>query len=97
MRIPDDLLEQWWTLVAEQPAPAVEPLEAKLALARFIVARSWGEEAARAAEEHFTRVVRRGEAPDEVPEVALDGGDPCTCRRCSRTPASPARRARRGG
>ena len=32
--------------------------EAKLELARFIVARSHGEDAARAAEEHFTRVVR---------------------------------------
>ena len=41
-----------------------------------IVARSHGEEAAREAEEHFTRVVRRGEAPDEVAEVELPAGDP---------------------
>jgi tyrosyl-tRNA synthetase len=76
MRIPDSQLEEWWTLVAEQPVPAGDPLEAKLALARFIVARSHGGEAARAAEEHFTRVVRRGEAPEEVPEHALPAGDP---------------------
>jgi len=76
MRIPDSQLEEWWTLVAEQPVPAGDPLEAKLALARFIVARSHGEEAARAAEEHFTRVVRRGEAPEEVPEHSLPAGDP---------------------
>jgi tyrosyl-tRNA synthetase len=76
MRIPDSLLEQWWTLVAERPVPDTDPLEAKLELARFIVARAWGEEAARAAEEHFTRVVRRHEAPAEVPEVALPAGDP---------------------
>ncbi|HET8892821.1 MAG TPA: tyrosine--tRNA ligase [Gaiellaceae bacterium] len=69
MRIPDDMLEQWWTLVAEQPVPAGDPLQAKLALARWIVARSHGEEAAARAEEHFTRVVREGKAPDEVPEV----------------------------
>jgi tyrosyl-tRNA synthetase len=76
MRIPDDLLEQWWALVAQQPVPEGEPMEAKLALARFIVARSHGEEAARAAEEHFTRVVREGKAPEEVPEAPLPPDDP---------------------
>jgi tyrosyl-tRNA synthetase len=76
MRIPDALLEEWWRLVAEQPLPEGDPLEAKLALARWIVARSHGEEAARRAEEHFTRVVREGQAPDEVPEVELPPDDP---------------------
>jgi len=76
MRIPDAQLEEWWTLVAEQPVPKGDPLEAKLALARFIVGRSHGEEAAREAEEHFTRVVRRGEAPEEIPEHRLPAGDP---------------------
>ena len=76
MRIPDSQLAEWWALVAEQPVPDGEPLEAKLALARFIVARSHGEAAAREAEAHFTRVVRRGEAPEEVPEHPLPGGDP---------------------
>jgi len=76
MRISDDQLADWYALVMEQPAPAGDPLEAKLELARFIVRRSWGEEAARGAEEHFTRVVRRHEAPEEVPEVALPDGDP---------------------
>ena len=76
MRIPDSLLEQWWTLIAERPVPTSDPLEAKLELARFIVTRSWGEEAAKAAEDHFTRVVRQGGAPEEVPEVPLPEGDP---------------------
>jgi tyrosyl-tRNA synthetase len=76
MRIPDDQLEEWYRLVMEQPVPAGEPLAAKLALARFIVARSHGEEAAREAEAHFTRVVREGKAPEEVPELALPDGDP---------------------
>jgi tyrosyl-tRNA synthetase len=76
MRISDDQLPEWYQLIAERPVPAGDPLEAKLALARFIVARSHGEEAAQAAEEHFTRVVRRGEAPEDVPELALDGDDP---------------------
>src|SRR5579884_322246 len=76
MRIPDSQLEEWWTLVAEQPPPAGDPMEAKLALARLVVARSHGEAAARAAEEHFTRVVREGQVPDEVPEHPLPAGDP---------------------
>jgi tyrosyl-tRNA synthetase len=76
MRIPDSLLEQWYGLVVQEPLPEGEPLEAKLALARWIVTRSHGEEAARAAEEHFTRVVREGRAPEEVPEHTLPAGDP---------------------
>jgi tyrosyl-tRNA synthetase len=76
MRVPDELLPEWYRLVWEREAPAGDPLEAKLALARFIVARSWGEEAARAAEDHFTRVVREKQAPEEVPEEPLPEGDP---------------------
>src|SRR5262249_57989460 len=64
MRISDDLLEQWYRLVLERElAEDTDPLEAKLALARWIVSRSHGDEAAEAAEEHFTRVVREGRAP----------------------------------
>jgi tyrosyl-tRNA synthetase len=76
MRIPDSQLEEWYRLVAERPVPAGDPMEAKLELARFIVARSHGEEGARRAEEHFTRVVREGKAPEEMPEVPLPEGDP---------------------
>ncbi|HVS85018.1 MAG TPA: tyrosine--tRNA ligase [Gaiellaceae bacterium] len=76
MRIPDAQLAEWWTLLAERPVPAGDPMQAKLELARFVVARSHGEEAARAAEEHFTRVVRQGEAPEEMPDVDLPDGDP---------------------
>jgi tyrosyl-tRNA synthetase len=76
MRIPDSLLGQWWQLVAERPVPAGDPMEAKLELARFIVARSHGDAAAAEAEAHFTRVVREGRAPDDLPEAALPAGDP---------------------
>src|SRR2546428_842604 len=51
-------------------------IDAKLELARFIVRRSHGEEAARRAEEHFTRVVREGQAPEDVPEIPLPPDDP---------------------
>jgi len=76
MRISDDQLPQWYQLVMEQPAPQGDPLEAKLELARFIVRRSHGEEAAEQAEAHFTRVVREGQAPEDVPEAELPDGDP---------------------
>ena len=76
MSIPDAALEQWWTmLVAEADHPA-EPMEWKLELARRIAARWHGADGARAGEEHFTRVVRRHEAPEEVPDVTLPEGDP---------------------
>ena len=51
-------------------------MQAKLALAGAIVARSHGEAAAAAAAGHFTRVVREGQAPDDVPEAALPPDDP---------------------
>jgi len=76
MRIPDSMLRDWWRLVAEQPMPEGDPLSAKLELAHLIVARSHGEEAARAAEAYFTRVVREGQAPEDVDEVRLEGPDP---------------------
>src|SRR5881392_2476434 len=37
MRIPDSMLADWWRLVAEQPVSEVEPMQAKLELARRIV------------------------------------------------------------
>ncbi|HSS74983.1 MAG TPA: tyrosine--tRNA ligase [Gaiellaceae bacterium] len=76
MRLPDSMIEEWYRLVVQRPVPEGDPMEAKLELARFIVTRSHGEEAARQAEEHFTRVVREGKAPEEIPEVALPDGDP---------------------
>jgi tyrosyl-tRNA synthetase len=76
MRLPDEMLPDYFRLVAEREVPAGDPLEAKLELARFIVGRAHGEDAARAAEAHFTRVVREGQAPEEVPELALPEGDP---------------------
>jgi tyrosyl-tRNA synthetase len=76
MRFPDEMLPELYQLIMEQEAPTGDPMAAKLAFARWIVARSHGEEAAKAAEEHFARVVQRGEAPEEVPERPLPAGDP---------------------
>ena len=77
MRIPDDLLDEWYRLVWERDLDsAADPMEAKLALARFIVERSHGAEAAAQAEEHFTRVVREHQAPQDIPEAHLPDADP---------------------
>jgi tyrosyl-tRNA synthetase len=76
MSIPDAALDQWWRLCLDASPPGGEPMEAKLALARGIVERYHGTEAAESAEAHFTRVVREGQAPDEVEEAELPEGDP---------------------
>jgi tyrosyl-tRNA synthetase len=78
MRISDEQLPEYYRLVMEsdEDPRKLEPMEAKLALAGFIVERSHGEEAARRAEAHFTRVVREGQAPEEVPEADVPADDP---------------------
>jgi tyrosyl-tRNA synthetase len=76
MSIPDSALDQWWRLALDQAAPDGDPMESKLELARGIVERYHGAEAAAKAEQHFTRVVREHQAPEDVPELALPDGDP---------------------
>src|SRR5436305_7590543 len=73
--IPDTALEQWWEMLAGDGHPE-DAMEWKLELARRVTARWHGEAGAAAGEAHFTRVVRRHEAPDEVPDVPLPDGDP---------------------
>jgi tyrosyl-tRNA synthetase len=78
MRISDEQLPEYYRLVMEsdEDPRRLDPLEAKLALARFVVARSHGEEAAKRAEAHFTRVVREGQAPEQVREADVPEDDP---------------------
>jgi tyrosyl-tRNA synthetase len=78
MRISDEMLPEYYRLVMESDVDprTLDPFEAKLELARFIVRRSHGEDGVRRGEEYFTRVVREGRAPDEseIPVASLDGG-----------------------
>ena len=76
MSIPDSVLDQWWRLCLDSDPPELEPMQSKLALARGIVELYSGPESARRAVEHFTRVVREGQAPEDVLEAALPPGDP---------------------
>ena len=76
MSIPDAALPQWWEMLIGDPLPAGSAMESKLELARGIVGRWHGADAAGEAEAHFTRVVREGRAPDDLPEAPVPHGDP---------------------
>jgi len=75
MSIPDSALDQWWRLCLDAEPPKIDPMASKLTLAQGIVGLYHGGAVARAAGEHFTRVVREGQAPDAVPEIVLPAGD----------------------
>jgi tyrosyl-tRNA synthetase len=75
MSIPDTATPDYYRLSLDEETAGGEAMDAKLELARRIVARYHGDEAAAAAEEHFTRVVREGQAPEQVPEAVLPAGE----------------------
>jgi tyrosyl-tRNA synthetase len=74
LRLPDTALATWYELLLGEPAPdGVPPRDAKRALARALVARFHGAEAAEAAEGGFDRVHREHRPPEEMPDAAFDG------------------------
>src|SRR4051795_3089439 len=78
MRLPDAAMDSWFSLLSiEEPEGDVSPRDRKRALARGVVARFHGQEAAVAAEQHFDRLFVTHEAPDDVEVFAfdVDGGD----------------------
>jgi tyrosyl-tRNA synthetase len=75
MSIPDSALPQWWAMLVDGDQHPDEPMEWKLELARRIVRRWHGDEGARRGEEHFTRVVRQHEVPENVEEAELPPGE----------------------
>ena len=91
---PDDadpgrrMLADWYRLVVRRARlPAGDPMEAKLALARFIVARSHGEEAARGGGALHARRARGRARRTRSPRRRCRTATRCTCRRCSRRPS----------
>lgn len=86
MSLPDDVIGDFFTLatnvdrgevaeiIAGLGAGSLDPMATKKQLARTIVKEFHGEEAARAAEEHFERTVQRREAPEEMPSYAVAEG-----------------------
>jgi tyrosyl-tRNA synthetase len=76
LSIPDALLESWYSLLLGSPPPdELGPRDAKRALARALVARFHGAEAALEAEAVFDRVFIARELPEDIPEfeLALNG------------------------
>jgi tyrosyl-tRNA synthetase len=72
LSIPDALLEEWYGLLLGTSPPAgMGPRDAKHALARALVARFHGEEAAGAAAERFQRVFVDHALPDDIEEYVL--------------------------
>ena len=74
MSIPDRLIEKYVRLVsgvepdAQAAVLAMKPRDAKAALARRLVERLHGAEAAARAEDDFNRKFRNREIPDDIPE-----------------------------
>lgn len=78
MRIPDELMRQWFILCTNVPENEVDeilsghPMEAKKRLAWEIVRLYHGEEEANKAKAEFERVFQHRELPTEMPTVEVD-------------------------
>src|SRR5688500_10490528 len=75
LSIPDSSLPEWYDLLLGTPVPGdAGPRDAKRALARALVTRFHGEEAASEAESAFDRVFVSHELPEEIEEATVEGG-----------------------
>ena len=75
MRVPDTAMGTYYELLLGEAAPQEDSVAAKRSLARDIVERFHGPEAARAAEARFDTVHVAREVPDDVPELSLADAD----------------------
>ena len=87
MSIPDETMMTYFRLLtphhadefaaiaAELESGAVSPRDLKARLAREVIARLRGADAAAAAEDHFDKVFRRHEAAADLRELALEPAD----------------------
>jgi tyrosyl-tRNA synthetase len=77
LSIPDSSLETWYPLLLGRDMPGdLGPRDAKRALARALVERFWGADAAAEAESEFDRVHVERELPAEVPVVDWPASKP---------------------
>ncbi|HEV2074848.1 MAG TPA: tyrosine--tRNA ligase [Thermoleophilaceae bacterium] len=77
MRLPDAQMPLYYELLLEEPLDPERPaVESKRTMARGLVARFHGEEAARAAEARFDRIHVERRRPDDVPDAPLPASDP---------------------
>lgn len=70
MTVPDALMRKYFELLTDvEPEPTLQPRDAKLMLARAIVAMYHGERAAKTARDEFVRVFSKKELPRHLPEI----------------------------
>jgi tyrosyl-tRNA synthetase len=75
MSISDELMLKYYTLLTGEDLAAVgklHPKEAKVNLAKSIIAQYHGQDEAQAASDEFTRVFSSKELPQDMPEYKLD-------------------------
>jgi tyrosyl-tRNA synthetase len=76
MRVPDAVMPVYYELLLDSPFdPSGPAVESKRALAREIVARYHGPDAAADAESHFDRLHVERALPDDIEEAELPPGD----------------------
>jgi tyrosyl-tRNA synthetase len=81
MKLPDNVMEQYYTLVTDLPESefkaiiAANPRDAKVKLAKYII--TWLHDAAAAdqAEKDFFTATRDGGVPDVIPELSVEKGN----------------------
>ncbi len=100
LSIPDDALGSWYSLLLDTRSPSsLGPRDAKRALARGLVARFHGADAAGAAEREFDRVHRERQAPTDLAEIEWPSSEgslvhlPAVLQRAFGISTSEARRA----
>jgi tyrosyl-tRNA synthetase len=77
LSLPDEALDTWYKLLlGVDPPPELGPRDAKRALARKLVARFHGDDAAEAAEREFDRVHIARQAPEDMPTVPWPANQP---------------------
>jgi len=77
MSISDELMLKYYAALTDRDAGEIaqlHPMQAKMDLARGLVATYHGGQSAQWAEDEFTRVVRMGEVPSDIETVPLPEG-----------------------
>jgi tyrosyl-tRNA synthetase len=80
MSLPDSVMEMYYTLLTDLPMDDVKtqiaekPRDAKIALAKHIIAWLYSAQDADAAEAEFIKVFSKKEVPDEMPEFTVGPG-----------------------
>jgi tyrosyl-tRNA synthetase len=80
MSISDDMMENYFTLLTDLPGEKItelinpdktHPKEAKVLLAKTIVAQFYDEKTAQLAATQFDKVFTQGQLPDDIPEIKI--------------------------